>query len=518
MRGHDRINACLPDELILEIFLYLDSKSTRDACSLVCKRWLTLERLSRTTIRIGASGSPDLFVRLLSRRFANAKSVHVDERLSIPLPVQIGRRRRGYQSTLSSLRLHYMAEKNGSEDESYNLSDLGLTALGEGFIKLEKLSLIWCSNVTSMGLKSIAENCRSLKSLDLQGCYVGDQGLAAIGECCKKLEDLNLRFCEGLTDRGVVELALGCGNSLKVLGIAACAKITDVSLEAVGSHCKYLESLSLDSEFIHDKGVLAVAQGCPLLKVLKLQCINVTDEALQAVGTCCLSLELLALNSFQRFTDMSLRAIGKGCKKLKNLTLSDCFFLSDKGLEAIAAGCSELTHLEVNGCHNVGTMGLESIGRSCRHLTELALLYCQRIGNYALLEVGRGCKFLQALHLVDCSSIGDEAICCIARGCRNLKKLHIRRCYEIGNKGIIAVGENCRFLTDLSLRFCDRVGDAALIAIGQGCSLHHLNVSGCHQISDAGVIAIARGCPELSCLDVSVLQVRPLSLCVMNVR
>ena len=83
-----------------------------------------------------------------------------------------------------------------------------------------------------------------------KGCYVGDHGLAAVGQSCKQLGDLNLRFCEALTDAGLVELALGCGNSLKALGIAACAKITDVSLEAVGVHCKSLEILSLDSEFI----------------------------------------------------------------------------------------------------------------------------------------------------------------------------------------------------------------------------------------------------------------------------
>lgn len=136
-----------------------------------------------------------------------------------------------------------------------------------------------------------------------KGCYVGDQGLAAVGKVCNQLEDLNLRFCEGLTDTGLVDLAHGCGKSLKSLGIAACVKITDVSLEAVGSHCKSLETLSLDSEFIHNKGVHAVAQGCPLLRALKLQCINVTDEALVAVGNRCLSLELLALYSFQQFTD-----------------------------------------------------------------------------------------------------------------------------------------------------------------------------------------------------------------------
>ncbi|CAL5395597.1 unnamed protein product [Camellia sinensis] len=367
MRGRDRINPVLPDELILEVFHKLDSKPSHDACSLVCKRWLGLARLNRTTIRVGSSDNADALVQMLARRFVNVRNVFIDERLSISLPVQF-QKHGGEQSALSSLTLHYANEKSGSEDEmgSYCLSDAGLTALGEGFTKL-------------------------------------------------------------------------------------------------GS----LEKLSLDSEFINNKGILAVA--------------------LQARSLC---------------------AIGEGCKKLKNLALSDCYFLSDKGLEAVAAGCSELTHLEVNGCHNIGTSGLEFVGRSCtyRRLSELTLLYCQKIGNYALSEVGRGCKHLQALQLVDCSSIGDDAICSIASGCRNLKKLHIRRCYEVGNTGIIAVGKNCKFLTDLSIRFCDRVGNEALIAIGQGCPLQHLNVSGCHQMGDKGIIAIARGCPQLTCLDVSVLQ------------
>ncbi|GMP56671.1 hypothetical protein CsSME_00021076 [Camellia sinensis var. sinensis] len=400
MRGRDRINPVLPDELILEVFHNLDSKPSHDACSLVCKRWLGLARLNRTTIRVGSSDNADALVQMLARRFVNVRNVFIDERLSISLPVQF-QKHGGEQSALSSLTLHYANEKSGSEDEmgSYCLSDAGLTALGEGFTKL--------------------------------GCYVGDQGAAAVGKCCRQLEDLNLRFCEGLTDTGLIVLAIGCGKTLKSVGVAACAKLTDVSLEAIGSHCRSLEKLSLDSEFINNKGILAVAKGCRLLKVLKLQCINVTDEALQAVGIFCLSLELLALYSFQRFTDKSLCAIGEGCKKLKNLALSDCYFLSDKGLEAVAAGCSELTHLEVNGCHNIGTSGLEFMGRSCTRLSELTLLYCQKIGNYALSEVGRGCKHLQALQLVDCSSIGDDAICSIASGCRNLKKLHI--CWEYRN-------------------------------------------------------------------------------------
>lgn len=193
---------------------------------------------------------------------------------------------------------------SGAENvESSSLTDTGLTALANGFPRIENLSLIWCPNVSSVGLCSLAQKCTSLKSLDLQGCYVGDQGLAAVGKFCKQLEELNLRFCEGLTDVGVIDLVVGCSKSLKSIGVAASAKITDLSLEAVGSHCKLLEVLYLDSEYIHDKGLIAVAQGCHRLKNLKLQCVSVTDVAFAAVGELCTSLERLALYSFQHFTD-----------------------------------------------------------------------------------------------------------------------------------------------------------------------------------------------------------------------
>lgn len=139
-----------------------------------------------------------------------------------------------------------------------------------------------------------------------QGCYVGDQGLKAVGRFCKQLEELNLRFCEGVSDDGIVGIAEGCGKSLKSLGIAACARVTDTALQAVGLHCMMLKKFTLDSECIQTDGVLAIAQGCSQLQMLRLQCVNVCDEALQVVGRNCTLLETLALFSFQKFTDRYL--------------------------------------------------------------------------------------------------------------------------------------------------------------------------------------------------------------------
>lgn len=66
------------------------------------------------------------------------------------------------------------SEAGASESDSYCISDAGLTAVADGFSNLEKLSLIWCSNATSAGLRSVAEKCRFLKSLDLQVNFADD--------------------------------------------------------------------------------------------------------------------------------------------------------------------------------------------------------------------------------------------------------------------------------------------------------------------------------------------------------
>ncbi|KAL6581822.1 hypothetical protein OROMI_005836 [Orobanche minor] len=175
MRDFDRINEVLPDELILEIFRQVESKPTRDACSLVCKRWLSLERLSRDTIRIGASDSSGNLIKLLSSRFPNIRSVFIDERISVslPLPVQCGsrKRRRVSCASTSSGRFGHGSDQSVSEYDGTSascLSDTELAAVGDSFTKLEKLSLIWCCSARDVGLRSLAEKCQSLRCLDLQ--------------------------------------------------------------------------------------------------------------------------------------------------------------------------------------------------------------------------------------------------------------------------------------------------------------------------------------------------------------
>lgn len=75
----DQINSTLANDELIEIFQRLDSTYSRDACSLVCKRWLYLEGLSRNNVQFGRSGKTDTTIRLFADRFVNAQSVYINE-------------------------------------------------------------------------------------------------------------------------------------------------------------------------------------------------------------------------------------------------------------------------------------------------------------------------------------------------------------------------------------------------------------------------------------------------------
>lgn len=92
--------------------------------------------------------------------------------LTLQTSIIFQKRKRGRNtSSPSSSKRKKLNDKTHSEAEnaeSCSLTDVGLTALANGFPKIENLSLIWCPNVSSVGLRSLAQKCTSLRSLDLQ--------------------------------------------------------------------------------------------------------------------------------------------------------------------------------------------------------------------------------------------------------------------------------------------------------------------------------------------------------------
>ena len=84
MKGTDLINVALPEELLEDVIRRVDGeKRDLDACALVCRRWRRLERATRRSAKLPASGvHADEVVCLFVERFTALVDVSIDERLS----------------------------------------------------------------------------------------------------------------------------------------------------------------------------------------------------------------------------------------------------------------------------------------------------------------------------------------------------------------------------------------------------------------------------------------------------
>ena len=88
----------------------------------------------------------------------------------------------------------------------------------------------------AVGILSIWKERRYLKSIDLHDCEgITDICVSALGDGCGQLQEINLSGCEGITDIGVSALGHGCGQ-LQTINLAGCEGITDIGVSALGCH------------------------------------------------------------------------------------------------------------------------------------------------------------------------------------------------------------------------------------------------------------------------------------------
>jgi hypothetical protein len=100
---------------------------------------------------------------------------------------------------------------------------------------LEEIQLPWCTGITDAGVVALAVNCTKLKVIDLKSCRITDVALRAIGRRCLQLLVLDLSWCFGVSDDGLQELLPqdGAKATLMHLSLVWCPQITDRSLDVL---------------------------------------------------------------------------------------------------------------------------------------------------------------------------------------------------------------------------------------------------------------------------------------------
>ncbi len=138
------------------------------------------------------------------------------------------------------------------------------------------------TDVSGYVVENLAKRCREfLKAIRLENCrWINDNSIKLLFNACRNIEILNLRQCIKLTDNAFIDL---------------------------GSNLAQLKNVNLESCFVGDGGVEAIARGCPNLESIDLSwCKNVTRFALEKLAGSCPKLKYFSSRGLASVTNLSM--------------------------------------------------------------------------------------------------------------------------------------------------------------------------------------------------------------------
>ncbi|GJX91545.1 EIN3-binding F-box protein 2-like protein [Tanacetum coccineum] len=490
----------LPDECLYEIFRHLSSGQARSASACVSKHWLTL---------LSDVRSSEIVSNKVDSESSNGDELENDGYLTRSLE--------GKKAT--DTRLAAIA--------------VGTSARGG----LGKLSVRGSDKVTSIGFRTVARGCPSLKVLSLWNVpLIGDEALIEVSKECHLLESLDLSQCPSISDVGLASIAENCPNLCSIT-LESCKNIGNKSLQAIARNCTNLQSISIkECPLIGDRGIATLCSSSSVLTKVKLQALNITDLSLAVIGRYGKSITSLALTSLPNMTPKGFWAMGnaKGLESLMSLTVTWCYGITDISLVAIGHGCRVLKHMTLKKCCFVSDKGLVSFTKAARYLESLQLEECNRITQHGILgtlsnQSSKLTSFslvkcmgikdlvqepvdfsesqsLRSLTIKNCIGFGNSNLATITKLCPNLHNLDLTGLCGINDTGLYEFLKTCKVgLVKVNLSDCINLTNKVVVTLAEihGGSLEMLNLDGCKKISDESLAAIAENCLFLKDLDVS---------------
>lgn len=206
--------------------------------------------------------------------------------------------------------------------------DRGVRILAEGCRDLRRIVLM---NVSEEGLSSLAKECELLQEMELHCC--GDLALRAISEfrnlqILKLIGRLSGVYDSVVSDIGMTILAQGCRRLVK-LELVGCEGSYD-GIKAIGMCCQMLEELTVCNHRM-DGGWLSALSYCGNLKTFRIQSCKYIDENPgedEHLGSCPM-LDELHLKQCQMRDKRAVRALFLVCRTIRELVIEDCWGLDN---------------------------------------------------------------------------------------------------------------------------------------------------------------------------------------------
>ncbi|XVF14578.1 hypothetical protein REPUB_Repub09cG0073100 [Reevesia pubescens] len=435
----------IPDVILSNIFASISDTRTRNALSLVSRKFMLLERATRVSLTLRGNAR-DLF--MIPTCFRSVTELD----LSLLSPW-------GHSLLSSSplsdpqllahrLRLAFPVVKSLTV---YARSPSTIEMLVQQWPGLKRVKLVrWHQRLAQWPIGAdfvcLLEHCENLSWLDLSSFYYWTEDLPPVLQACPRvsasLVHLNLlttSFAEGFKSQEIKEITTACPNLKRFL--VACnfdpryiGFVGDETLLAVANNCPKLTLLHLaDTSSLADvrgdpdnegftsedamitRGtLLKFFSGLPLLQELVLDvCRNLRDTALalEMLNSKCKDLRVLKLGQFHGIClafESQLDGIAL-CSGLEELSIKNSGDLTDMGLIAIGRGCCKLSRFEVQGCKRITEKGLGTMACLLRNtLVKVKISCCKSLDAAASLRAMEPIRVqIQWLH-IDCVWDGLE--------------------------------------------------------------------------------------------------------------
>ncbi|KAJ6834156.1 F-box protein-like [Iris pallida] len=171
--------------------------------------------------------------------------------------------------------------------EKLQVTDRGLHGLS-ACLDLEILHLVKTPECTDIGLAAVAEKCRLLRKIHIDGWKtnrIGDEGLMAVARRCPNLQELVL-IGVNPTALSLGPIASNCKN-LERLALCGSETFGDAEMFCIAAKCAALKKLCIKGCPVSDQGMEAIAGGCPnLVKIKVKKCRGVTPEGADWLRAC----------------------------------------------------------------------------------------------------------------------------------------------------------------------------------------------------------------------------------------
>ncbi|KAE8709967.1 F-box/LRR-repeat MAX2-like protein A [Hibiscus syriacus] len=406
----------VPDVILLNIFASISDTRTRNSISLVCRKFMLLDRVTRLSLTLRGNATdlymiPDCFrsVTHLDLSFLSPWGHSLLSSSPLVDPLLLAHRLRVAFPAVTSLTV-------------YVRSPSTIEVLVQQWPGLKCVKLVrWHQRLASWPIGqdfvSLFQQCHNLNWLDLSSFYYWTEDLPPVLQDCPEVSSslvhLNLlttSFAEGFKSQEIKEITAACPNLKNFL--VACnfdpryiGFVGDETLLAVATNCPKLTLLHLvdtssltdvrgepDSEgFTSEDAAVTSAtlveffSGLPMLQELVLDVGRNVRDASLALGmlNCkCKDLRVLKLGQFHGIClaiESQLDGIAL-CSGLRELSIKNCGDLTDMGLIAIGRGCCKLSSFEVQGCKGITEKGLRTMACLLRNtLVKVKISCCKNL-------------------------------------------------------------------------------------------------------------------------------------------